>query len=155
MFKKSISAAALCLLLAGCEVPVIIAAEANDGKWGGKGQSMFEIEFPAVMIVQVDGLEEEVLKGPLLGHANGTARYTLTGPNWGTCEGAYTKEGLSTMTCANGFDVAIDIGERRSKMSGHYIVSGEEKGHAFRSILGWGKEADEAQLRALLAASNG
>ncbi|MDF1621359.1 hypothetical protein [Pseudothioclava nitratireducens] len=150
MFKQSMLAACAALGLSGCEVPVMIAAEANDGKWLTKGRSVFEIEFPAVMIVQVERVGEEVLTGTLLGHANGTARYALTGPNWGACEGAYDKTGMSTFSCANGLGFSVNLGEQRAKMSGHHIVSGAHRGRNFVSILGWGNEASEPLLRGYL-----
>ena len=133
--------------LAGCEVPVMVAAKQNQGQMTG----MFEITLPAVMIVQFEEGTEEVLTGDLIGHANGSAKYDLTGPTWGHCTGGFNKAGISSLTCENGTSVSVDIGPQRAKMSGTNVVAGEALGNEFVSAFGWGNDANEAAVRQAIA----
>ncbi|MCV2864780.1 hypothetical protein [Defluviimonas sp. WL0075] len=110
--------------------------------------SMFEITFPATMLVAFDGGTEELLDGKLIGHANGSAKYDLTGPVWGHCTGGFTKAGISTLECENGMKITVDIGPQKPKMSGVNVVSGTALGVAFVSAFGWGNDANEGAVRA-------
>ena len=112
--KKFLFASIACFTLSGCEVPVMIAADTNQGEMTG----MMEITFPAVMIVQIEDGTEEILHGDLIGHANGSARYDLSGPNWGQCSGGFTRDGISTLACENGMELSVNIGRQRARMSG-------------------------------------
>lgn len=134
--------------LMGCEIPVMMAAEKNQGRMTG----MFEITFPAVMIVQFAEGTEEVLTGELIGHANGSAKYDLVGPNWGQCSGGFAKSGISTLTCESGASVSVDIGPQKPKMSGTNVVAGEALGNAFISAFGWGNDGNEPAVRQAIAA---
>lgn len=136
-------------LLMGCEVPVMIAAEQNQGKMTG----IFEITFPAVLLVRTDDGDEELLRGELIGHANGSARFALDGPTWGHCTGTSTKAGTTTMQCAEGVDFTMETGRQKAKMSGINVSNGTFEGTAFVSAFGWGNDASEAAVRAALAES--
>lgn len=146
-YRRLIAALLAVTTLSGCEVPVMIAAEQNQGKMTG----MFEITFPAVMIVQFEEGTEEVLKGDLIGHANGSAKYDLSGPTWGHCTGGFSKPGISSLKCDNGASVSVDIGPQRPKMSGTNVVAGEALGNEFISAFGWGNDANEAAVRQAIA----
>ena len=147
MFKK-----ALCILgitlLAGCEVPVMIAAAQNQGEMTG----MMEITFPASMIVQFDDGTEEVLNGQLIGHANGSAKFNVVGPNWGTCAGSVTRDGVSTMLCDGGVNITTNVGKQRPKMSGVNVATGVALGTKYKSGFGWGNDGNEASVRAAIDA---
>lgn len=143
MYKNFLLGLALCTTLSACEVPVMIAAEANQGKMTG----MFEITFPAVMLVQLDDGTEELLTGDLIGHVTGSAKYDLTGPTWGHCTGGFSKEGESTLACGNGMQFSMDIGKQKPKMSGVNVVSGAALGNTFISGFGWGNDANETTVR--------
>lgn len=123
----------------------MIAADQNQGKMSG----MFEITFPAMMLVQrADGVEE-ILEGSLIGHANGNAKYDVTGPVSGRCTGAYTKNtGINTITCEGGFTYSENVGRQRAKMSGTNIATGIYDGVAYVGAFGWGNDANEAAVRA-------
>lgn len=133
-------------LTGGCEVPVMMAASNNQGEMTG----MFEITFPAVMLVQVEGQEEELLEGQLIGHVNGSAKFSLTGPNWGLCTGGTSRDGQTEMTCTNGMAIAMDTGKQKPKMSGIRVTRGEAFGSAFVSAFGWGNNAQETDVRAAI-----
>lgn len=149
MSKTFLCALASSFFLAGCEVPVMIAADQNQGRMSG----MFEITFPAVMLVQLDDGSEEFLTGELLGHANGNAKYALKGPKSGNCSGSYTKKtGINTITCDSGFTYQENVGQQRSKMSGVNIAQGIYQGVSWIGALGWGNDATESSTRAAIAA---
>ena len=148
MIRQLFCVALVSSTLMGCEIPVMMAAEKNQGRMTG----MFEITFPAVMIVQFSEGTEEVLTGELIGHANGSAKYDLVGPNWGQCSGGFAKSGVSTLTCESGATVTVDIGPQKPKMSGTNVVAGEALGNEFVSAFGWGNDASEAAVRSAIAA---
>lgn len=143
-FKKLAATLITMSALAGCESPVMIAADQNKGQMAG----MFEIAFPAMMLVQqADGVEE-ILEGNLIGHVSGNARYNVNGPVFGQCTGVYTKNtGLSTITCEGGFSYSENVGRQRPKMSGTNIATGTYDGVAYVGAFGWGNNANEASVR--------
>lgn len=145
--RKLILAAVAGLSVSGCEIPVMIAAEQNQGQMTG----MFEITFPAVMLVAFEDGTEELLNGDLIGHANGSAKYDLTGPNWGHCTGGFDTSGISTLSCESGASVSVDIGPQRPKMSGTNVVAGNALGVNFVSAFGWGNNASEQDVRQAIA----
>jgi hypothetical protein len=117
---------------------------------GGEMSGVFEVTLPAMALVQSDGFEE-ILVGELRGYANGNADYTLKGPFSGTCNGTANRDGEVTMTCDSGLDVRRNIGRQRARMTGTNTLSGIWQGREYVSALGWGKDANEANLRATLA----
>lgn len=145
--KKFVSGMALVALLGGCEVPVIVAANQNDGKMTG----MFEVTLPAMLLIEAAGEEQQLLSGELIGHMNGSAKFNLTGPTWGDCEGQSTKSGYTSMTCENGMAYAFEAGQQKAKMSGINVTRGVREGHPFVAVFGWGKEANEAAVRAAIS----
>ncbi|RED12030.1 hypothetical protein [Pontivivens insulae] len=145
--RNLLLAATTSTALAGCEVPVMIAAAQNQGEMTG----MFEITFPAVLLTQLETGEEELMTGQLIGHISGSSRYELTGPTWGTCSGGLTADGISTMTCENGVGWTIDLGEQETRMSGIEIQAGEVFGTQFISVFAWGNDASEVAVRAAIA----
>jgi len=146
LFKRALLGIIFITSLSGCEVPVMMAAKANQGEMVG----MFEIKFPAVLLVQIEDGTEELLKGHLLGHINGSAKFDLTGPTWGECTGASTKAGKTSLSCANGISLSMNTGKQKAKMSGLNVVAGQSLGHKFISAFGWGNDADEAKARLAL-----
>jgi hypothetical protein len=135
------------IAVSGCDVAVIAAAEANRGQMTG----MFEITFPAVMVVQFDDGAEEVLTGEFVGHISGSADWQLTGPTWGVCDGTTSKEGDISMICTSGLTSNMKIDPPGSKMSGISISEFESDGTRFVSGFGWGNGAEEDLIRAELA----
>lgn len=147
MLKKFLLALTASAALAGCEVPVMIAANQNQGAMTG----MFEITFPAMMLVQLDDGREQILTGSLMGHASGNARYDLTGPVSGRCTGGYDKKsGINMLSCEDGFAYSEYVGPQRPKMSGVNVAEGTYEGAAFIGAFGWGNGANEASVRAAL-----
>ena len=144
---KSIGAVGLLLALSGCEIPVMIAAGANDGKVTG----MFEITFPAVLLINFEDGTEELLRGTLAGNISGSAKFDLEGPTYGRCTGGSTKAGFTTMSCENGVNLSFNVGESKPKMSGVNVVSGTAIGHNYVSAMGWGKLATEDAVRAAIS----
>jgi hypothetical protein len=146
--KKLLLGIAALFTLSACEVPGMIAAHKNDGKMSG----MFEITFPAVMLIQIQEHEiEELLTGELIGHASGSAKYNLVGPTFGRCTGGYSKDGTNTLTCENGNSFTQNIGKQKAKMSGVNVLAGVNNGTPFISAFGWGKLATEAAVREAIA----
>lgn len=147
MFKKVLFGLIVSSALSGCEVPVMIAADQNQGQMSG----MFEITFPAMMLVQRSDGVEEILEGSLIGHANGNAKYDVTGPKSGRCIGEYIKKtGISKISCEQGFSYSENIGQQKAKMSGTNIATGTYDGVAFVGAFGWGNDANEASVRAAI-----
>lgn len=144
---KSVGVAGLLLTLSGCELPVLMAAGANDGKMTG----MFEITFPAVMLIKSDDGTDEFLVGDLIGHVSGSAKFNFVGPTFGTCTGASSKSGYTTMSCENGYSGSFETGEQKPKMSGVNVVSGSVDGYDFVSAIGWGKLANENAVRSAVS----
>lgn len=140
--------ASTAVLLAGCEVPVMIAADQNQGQMTG----MFEITFPAALLVRPQQGSEELLTGTLIGHAKGSARFALTGPTWGDCRGTASKSGTTSMSCSGGIDITMETGRQKARMSGVNIASGTYDGTGFTSAFGWGNDGNEASVRAALDA---
>lgn len=134
----------VCLAVSGCEVPVMMAADANDAKMSG----VFEISFPAVLLVQVEGHGEEFLAGEMKGYANGNAKFDLTGPNYGQCVGDYkTSSQLLNLSCDNGVIVQQKVEEPTMKMSGVNVAHSVQDGQAILAVFGWGNDANEAAVR--------
>lgn len=123
----------------------MIAANQNQGQMTG----VFEITFPATLLVRFDHGEEEILTGTLIGHANGSARFELFGPEWGNCQGTTTRTGFTRMSCSGGVQVEMETGHQKPKMSGVNVFAGPE----FVSAFGWGNDASEAAVRAALEGS--
>jgi hypothetical protein len=132
--------------LSACEVPVMMAAEANQGEMTG----MFEITFPAVLLIQFDE-SEELLTGDLIGRASGSAKFDFTGPTFGHCTGAATKDGDTNMSCANGANITMNAGKPKKKMSGVFVIAGRAMDNDFISAMGWGNLANEATVRQAIA----
>ena len=145
--KKAIFGAALLALLGGCDIPVMMAAHQNDGKMTGA----FEVTMPAMLLIEAAGEEQQLLRGELIGHISGNAKFNLTGPTWGKCEGQSTKSGHTSMTCENGMAYAFEAGHQKAKMSGINVTRGMREGYPFVAAFGWGKEANEAAVRAAIA----
>ena len=134
------------IAIAGCEVPVMMAAEQNQGQMKG-----FSVEFPAAMLVRFSDGQEEFLTGTLLGHANGNADYAVVGPNWGKCKGEVkTSKGVNSFACENGMKSTMDIGVQKVAMSGVNIVSGNALDQTFITAFGWGNYGNETSVRAAL-----
>ena len=146
MIRKFVMSASAALFLAGCEVPVMIAADQNQGQMTG----MFEITFPAVLLVRLENGEEELLNGSLIGHANGSARFNLTGPAWGECQGTASKSGTTSMSCSGGVEITMETGRQKARMSGVNVASGVHTGTGFVSAFGWGNDGNEAAVRAAI-----
>jgi hypothetical protein len=139
------------LAVSGCEVPVMIAANANDGKMTGA----FDITFPAVMLVQLDTGSEELFEGEMIGNITGKATFSVTGPETGVCNGVISNKGIGKVTCDNGRVYPFQNEEPgRMKMSGvekmEGTVSGENYSIDYISVFGWGKMANEKSVRAAL-----
>lgn len=137
----------MCLSLSGCGVAVMMEAEKNDGEMVG----MFEIAFPAVMLVSFDDGTEELLSGELIGHASGSSKINVTGPTWGKCTGIGKKSGEFTMTCENGLSMSQNGGKSKPKMSGVEVNRFAEGGKSGFAAMGWGKLANEASVRKAIA----
>lgn len=121
----------------------MIAAHKNQGAMSG----VFEVTFPAVLLVQITDVGEELLVGKLMGHANGSAKYDLTGPTWGHCIGGYSRDGVNSLSCENGFAISENVGKQRAKMSGVNVVAGTEQGKAYIAAFGWGNDANDSAVR--------
>ena len=133
--------------LAGCEIPVMMAASANGGEMTG----IFEVTLPAMALIQIEDGSEELLVGEMRGKASGNAEFDMTGPIFGDCSGAANREGKMTMTCTNGYSVVAQGEPARASMSGIVLSAGTAGGFAFKSAFGWGGEANEGAIRAALA----
>lgn len=144
---KTAGVAGLMLTLAGCEIPVMIAAGANDAKMTG----MFEITFPAMMLVQPQESPELLYEGTLVGKANGSAKFFMTGSDGSSCEGATTTKGVGQLTCDNGIVYPFPEQTERPKMSGINVSEGEMNGEPGVAAFGWGKLANEGALRSGIA----
>lgn len=138
---------AMMLLLSGCEIPVMIAAEQNDAEMTG----MFEITFPAVLLVQTSDGGEEFLTGELRGYANGNSNFTLVGPTYGTCQGSSTSAGDMLMVCENGFQMDRNVGRQRARMTGTFALEGTWEGTDYIGVMGWGRDASEDAVRSALS----
>lgn len=147
--KKCALGAAIAFGLAGCEIPLMIAADANDGQITG----MFEITFPAVLLVQGPDGNEEFLTGDLRGYPNGESRFSLIGPTYGNCEGSSTPAGELVMSCDKVFDLVANIGSHRARMSGTYVLDSTWEGVRYVGAMGWGNDANEAAVRSAIAAA--
>ncbi|MGB0497037.1 MAG: hypothetical protein ACPGID_01755 [Rubricella sp.] len=147
MFRRLALGAACAFALAGCEVPVMMAASANQGEMTG----MFEITFPAVLLIQVDDGSEEFLEGELRGHISGSSEFDLTGPTYGDCSGFMSREGSMEMTCSGGVTMAAEYGPQRAQMSGVRVQTGSVMGFDYISAFGWGNLATEDAVREAIA----
>lgn len=128
----------------------MIAADANDGAMTG----MFEVTFPAVLLVQTDNGTEEFMTGELRGYANGNSNFTLVGPTYGTCEGSSTAAGDMLMTCENGFNLDRNVGRQRARMTGTYVLNGSWNDTGYVGAMGWGNDANEDAVRAAISAAS-
>ncbi|WP_296423736.1 hypothetical protein [Yoonia sp.] len=145
--NKCALGAAMAFGLAGCEVPVMIAADANGGQMTG----MFEITFPAALLVQTADGNEEFLTGDLRGYANGNSNFSFTGPTYGKCEGSSTSAGDMVMSCDNGLEWDHSLGRQRAKMTGTFVLDGTSEGIGYVGAMGWGNDANEAAVRLAIA----
>lgn len=149
IFRKCALGAVVAFGLSGCEIPVMMAADANDAEMTG----MFEITFPAVLLVQTADGGEELLTGELRGYANGNSNFTLVGPDSGTCEGSSTAAGDMVMSCESGFQMDRNVGRQRARMTGTFVLDGSWQGVAYVGAMGWGNDANEPAVRAAIAAA--
>jgi len=150
MIKQTLIALSAGTILAGCSVPVMVAADRNQGRVTG----LFEITVPASMlVVSEDG--EELLTGELAGRASGSATLALTGPIWGACSFAMTRQGSIDGSCANGQTISEQAEPQRPSMSGTYVHEGQMDGNDYVMVMGWGNEATETSIRTALSAYRG
>ena len=150
MIRKTLVLGCALTFLAGCEVPVMIAADANQGHMTG----MFEITFPAVLLVQLEDGSEEFLSGEMRGQASGAAEFDLSGPTYGACSGTMARHGLMTMHCENGVSISMQTEPARPKMSGVRVAHGTAMDFGFVSAFGWGNLATEKAARDAIAADS-
>ena len=144
---KSAGVAGLLLTLSGCEIPVMIAADANDAQMTG----MFEITFPAMFLVQPEDSPELLYQGTLVGKASGSAKFFMTGSDGSNCEGATNTKGVGQLVCDNGKVYPFPGQSERPKMSGLVVSEGAANGEAIVAAFGWGKLANEEALRSGIA----
>ena len=148
MIRKALFAGSALVCLSGCEIPVMVAANANQGQMTG----MFEVTFPAVLLVQVEDGSEEFLTGEMRGKAAGTAEFDLAGPTYGACSGTMNRSGLMNMTCANGVSISAQTESSGPQMSGIKVIQGTAMEFGFVSAFGWGNMATETAVRTAIAA---
>lgn len=138
--------------LSACEVPVMVAAAANDAEMTAQDMIRFRMTFPAMMLVVPEQGEERLFSGSMLGSANGSARITLTSETGETCTGEVSPDGSGQMTCSESgtFPMVREDGER-TRMSGVIYREGSvniEIGEVgYQLAFGWGRRANEASLR--------
>ncbi len=134
-------------LLSGCEIPVMMAANANDAEMTGAA----EITFPAMVLIRVQGEEDELLPGKMRGYVNGNAKFELVGPTYGACFGEFIKRTeLVTMSCENGAEIRQFVDAGKQRMSGVNVTRVTEEDFGYEVAFGWGNDANEAAVRAAL-----
>ena len=149
LFTKVTVSITLAFGLSACGTHVLLEAQQNGGEMAG----MFDIAFPAVMLVQTADGTDELLEGTLIGNISGSSTYNFVGPTSGNCSGSASAEGIASMSCDNGFEMTVNNGRQRPKMSGTFVQTGEWNGGPFVAVMGWGNEANEAAVRAALPAA--
>lgn len=137
MIRVCVFVCAAIVGLSGCTSPV-----ENNAANREDSAKMFEIKFPAVMLVQMENGDETFLEGSMFGHMSGSARYLFPDSDWGDCKGNYKKDGTASLVCTNGFDYTINYGKQRPKMSGVNVVKTVVDGQSSISAFGWGKDAN-------------
>ncbi len=151
-FRSARVAAATLLLfvLAGCEVPVMIAAEKNQGQMSGA----FEITFPAAMYVQTNKFDPLTYTGTLIGKANGASSWHLTHPELGVCTGHLSNKGKGHINCDTGVTLPISRDpDERIKMSGIEIIRGTTQDLSYKVAFGWGNMGNVAAVQAAALAA--
>ena len=148
------SAIILAVTLSGCSL-AMLSLDAQSEEATGDQVGRMEKPFKAVMIVQEDGSEVEVLTGNMYGHISGRARWVMNGPTYGNCVGNFTVEGLATMTCENGINTTIEYGRQAPAMSGVNVFGQTIDGKYVLSGFGWGRDANEAAVRQAMAEFSG
>ncbi len=165
-YLKSVSISLFAaVFLAGCEVSAMIAA--NNA--GGEMTSAFKVSLPAVVLVKLDTGEEDFLTGNLIGHISGRSEVALTGAKTGVCKGKTNTKGEGSLQCSNGLELSISADTSGGpKMSGVESQIGQVDARGLKnfgftkktadpsrvryvSAFGWGKMANDAAVRAVVA----
>ncbi len=149
MMKRSGCAVALVAFwgLSACEVPVMIAAENNDAALSG----LTSISFPARMLMVLNGSEEVIYRGEMIGYMSGSADIALATDDGRTCTGAMDPSGTGQLNCDG---VLIEMTRAESEttsMSGTVYRDGQLAGTRYATVFGWGRGAQENALRQSMA----
>ena len=132
--------------LAGCTAPA-----GTHGPNRANTAKMFEMPFPAVMLMQYEDGTEDFFEGKMFGHIGGSARYTFPDTPRGDCNGTYSTDGMSSMTCTDGFSFSFMYGKQAAKFSGVNVVRVDVDGVPTASAFGWGAKANRAAALNALA----
>ena len=143
-----IAALVLLLPLPACEVPIIVAAEANDGRMTGATK----IEFPARVLLVSEQFGEDTYIGTMVGHISGRADIEVKNAAGEQCSGRANSDGKGQLICGSRV-INFDAGEdQKAAFSGANYQEMTVEGVFFRSAFGWGKGANDRVLRHVLAA---
>lgn len=144
---KWMAAAAVMAGLAGCDVPLLVAAEVNDAE----GVGLTHVEFPARMVVVPEGRPEQVYGGTLRGYVNGAAVLEVTAETGETCAGRFEPDGAGLVTCGARVMRFASEGKPKQAFSGAEYRAAVVDGVSVRSAFGWGRGADMGVVRRALA----
>ncbi len=125
----------------------MVAAANNDGELSG----LTNITFPAALLIQVEGAEEAIYTGEMIGHISGAADISIAAADGRQCKGRMSAKGSGQLDCDGVLIPMSQAEEERASMSGAVFRDGVVVGSSYAAAFGWGRGAQERVLRESIA----